>query len=316
MANVSTMKPFARGDIFVGCTLLNREDDDHAGDGRIIQYDSEFREKGVLWTEGTTHLVGGLAFAPDGTLWAFDSNSYSVIRVSPEGRQLPRIHFADRAFSNINFAADGSIYLGEHLVGNTVRLRPGSKLGTTLPKMPGTDLFGHGHLLHFTQDGKLLKEYATPVHGGMTSFLGLTSAALRADGKTILYLSELSDSIRVYDLVGDQRLPDLLSYPADSGQLAISIMYTGDQRLLHVRAKGREGFFLDELSEAGEVLRSYTLPGPGWASMGRSIEKGIVLMGNFFTGEAAKLDLASGEMVAKASTGTQRSLAGIAQYPG
>ena len=316
MAHASTMQPFARGDIFVGSTLLNREDDDHAGDGRIIQYDSNLNEKGVLWTEGTTHLIGGLAFAPDGTLWAFDSNSYSVIRVSPEGRRLPQIHFADRSFSNINFAADGTIYLGEHMVGNTVRLRPGSKLGTTLSKMPGTDLFGHGHLLHFTQDGKLLKEYATPVHGGMTSFLGLTSAALRADGKTILYLSELSDGIRVYDLVNDRRLPDFLSYAPDSGQLAISIMYTSDGRLLHVRAKGREGFFLDELSEAGEVLRSYTLPGAGWASMGRSIEKDIVLMGNFFTGEFGKFNLASGEMVARAATGTQRSLAGLAQYGG
>src|SRR3990170_3429217 len=151
MANVSTMQPFAKGDIFAGATLLNREDDDHAGDGRIIQFDSNLKEKGVLWTEGTTHLVGGLSFAPDGTLWAFDSNSYTVIRVSPEGRQLPRIKFADRAFSNVNFAKDGTIYLGEHLVGNTIRLRPGTTLGTTLPKLPGTDRFGDGHLFRFSR---------------------------------------------------------------------------------------------------------------------------------------------------------------------
>ena len=66
MANQSTMQPFAKGDIFAGATLLNRQDDDHAGDGRIFQYDSNLNEKGVLWTEGTTHLVGGLAFGPDG----------------------------------------------------------------------------------------------------------------------------------------------------------------------------------------------------------------------------------------------------------
>mgnify|MGYP001328680714 CR=1 FL=1 len=131
MSNVSTMQPFARGDIFAGATVLNRADDDHAGDGRIIQYDSNLQEKGVLWTEGTTHLIGGLAFAPDGTLWAFDSNSFQVLRVSPQGKQLPKIKFADRAFSNINFAKDGTIYLGEHLVGNTVRTRPGTTLGTT-----------------------------------------------------------------------------------------------------------------------------------------------------------------------------------------
>ena len=316
MANASTMKPFARGDIFAGSTLLNRKDDDHAGDGRIIQYDSNLQQKGVLWTEGTTHLVGGLAFAPDRTLWAFDSNSHTVIRVSPEGKQLPRIRFADRAFSNINFAADGSIYLGEHLVGNTVRLRPGSTLGTTLPKLPGTDRFGDGRLYQFTQDGKLLREFATPVHGGMPGFLGLTGAALRADGKTMLYLSELSDSIRVYDLVNDRPLPNLVTYPPESGTMVISIMYTPDGRLLHVRAKGREGFFLDQLSETGEVIRSYTLPGPGWANMGKSIEKDTILIGNFFTGQLGKFSLASGEMLATAETGTQRSLAGLAQFAG
>ena len=31
MANVSTIKPFAKGDILIGVTLLNRADDDHSG---------------------------------------------------------------------------------------------------------------------------------------------------------------------------------------------------------------------------------------------------------------------------------------------
>ena len=64
----STMQPFVKGDVFVGATLLNNPADDHAGVGRIIQYDANLKEKGVLWVNGTTHLVGGLTFAPDGTL--------------------------------------------------------------------------------------------------------------------------------------------------------------------------------------------------------------------------------------------------------
>jgi hypothetical protein len=316
MTNASTMQPFARGDIFAGATLLNVKEDDHAGDGRIFQYDGNLKEKGVLWTAGTTHLIGGLAFAPDGTLWGFDSNSFTVIRVSPEGKQLPTIKFADRAFSNINFAKDGTIYLGEHLVGNTVRLRPGSTLGTTLPKLPGTDRFGDGHLFNFTQDGKLLKEFATPVHGGMPGFLGLTGSALRADGKTMLYLSELSDGIRVYDLVNDRQLPNLVTYAPDSGNMAMTVMYTRDGKLLHIRANFKAGFFLEHLSESGEVVRSYPLPGPGWAAVGRSAEPDVVLMGNFFTGSVAKFSLKSGEIIAQAETGVQRSLAGLAQYPG
>ncbi|MEZ5565276.1 MAG: hypothetical protein R3F24_07030 [Gammaproteobacteria bacterium] len=126
-----------------------------------------------------------------------------------------------------------------------------------MPKVPGTDLFGYGHLYHFTQDGKLLKEYATPVHGGMPGFLGLTGAALSADGKSILYLSELSDSIRCWDLVTDKALPNLVTYAPDSGNMAISVMYTNDRKLLHVRANFKAGFFLEELSADGKVLREY-----------------------------------------------------------
>ena len=56
------MKTFEEGDILVGATLLNNPDDDHAGPGRIIQFDSDLNHKGTLWTDNTTHLVGGLKF--------------------------------------------------------------------------------------------------------------------------------------------------------------------------------------------------------------------------------------------------------------
>ena len=64
----STMKPFEAGDIFLGCTYLNDEVDDHKGDGRILQYTNNLEPKGVLWTEGTEHLVIGLTIDPDGVL--------------------------------------------------------------------------------------------------------------------------------------------------------------------------------------------------------------------------------------------------------
>ncbi len=50
--------------------------------------------------------------------------------------------------------------------------------------------------------------------------------------------------------------------------------------------------------------------------MGQSIEKDIVVIGNFFTGTVATFSLASGEITARAETGVQRSLAGVTQYPG
>ena len=62
MTNESDLKPFENGDILAAATILNNPDDDHAGDGRIIQYDSNLNVKGTLWTKNTTHLVQGLKF--------------------------------------------------------------------------------------------------------------------------------------------------------------------------------------------------------------------------------------------------------------
>ena len=162
MTKDSTIQPFAKGDILVGATLLNNDADDHAGDGRIIQYDSDLNEKGVLWVDGTTHLVGGLQFGPDGNLWAFDNIAHSVLRISPEGKQLPEIKFAERSFSHCCFAPDGSILMGEHLVGDGSGfpewMGKFADMGTTLAKIPGEDVFGHGHIFRFTMEGELIKE--------------------------------------------------------------------------------------------------------------------------------------------------------------
>ena len=94
-------------------------------------------------------------------------------------------------------------------------------------------------------------------------------------------------------------------------------MYTRDGKLLHIRANFKAGFFLraPERERRGDprVSAARSAAGP---RMGKSTEKDIVLLGNFFTGTVAKFSLATGEIVAKAETGVQRSLAGLAQYPG
>ena len=98
------MQPFAAGDIFLGCTELNDPDDDHAGAGRILQYGRDLDPKGVLWTEGGRHLVGGLNFGRKGVLWAF--NDLAVIHVDPKtGRQLPLSpRFLPRVYRSASFA--------------------------------------------------------------------------------------------------------------------------------------------------------------------------------------------------------------------
>jgi hypothetical protein len=316
MANVSTIQPFAKGDILVACTLLNNATDDHAGDGRIIQYDANLNEKGVLWVEGTTHLITGLRFGPDGNLWAFDSNSFSVVRVTRQGKQLPRIHFADRSFSSASFTPRGTVLMGEHLVGNTIKLPPERPLGTTLCKVPGTDLFGYGHVYEYSLDGKPVKEFHTATNGGMAGFLGVTTTSLAADGRTLVYTSETGTQVFQYDVVADKQLPDLVSYTPGTGEMALLALHRPDGTLLMIKANFRTGFFLQHLQPDGTVAKEWALPGPGWANIAECQDADTILLGNFFTGVVAKFNLGTGAITAKAETNVKRSLAGVVQVAG
>jgi len=319
MTKESTIQPFAKGDILVGCTLLNNPEDDHAGPGRIIQFDADLNKKGELWVEGTTHLVGGLKFAPDNTLWAFDSNAHCVLRISPEGKQLPEIKFAERSFSHINFAPDGTVLMGEHLVGDGSNfpewMGTYETMGTTLTKIPGEDVFGHGHIFRFTMDGELIKEYQNEVHGGMTGFLGCTTASLSADGKTMLYSSETGPRVMQYDLEADKQLPDFLTFEPRAGMVLVAT-YQPDGTVLMLKGVSRTDFVLQHLSADAEELRTYELPSAGWAIISPTSDANVILLGNFFSGTVAKFDLDKGEITAEVTVGVERSLAGIAEFPG
>src|SRR5690606_209254 len=165
MTKQSTLKPFAPGDIFLGCTyLMNVPGDDHAGEGRILQYDRNGVPKGTLYTEGTTHLIVNLRFGPDGTLWAFDPFAHAVVRVSPEGRQLPAVDFGDRAWGNVVFPPDGGVVLGEYLNGD----RPYE--GGMMRLLPGTGVVGYGRIARFDADFRPVAEYEGNTDPSLTGF--------------------------------------------------------------------------------------------------------------------------------------------------
>ena len=307
MNSESTLQAFAPGDVFAGATLLNDPDDDHAGRGRIIQYDADLNEKGVLWIDDSTHLVGGLKVDPEGVLWAFDSNAHLVIRVGPDGQRLEHREFAKRSFSNVNFGPQGQVYLAEHMVGSEIRL----PLQTVLTRMPGSDRLGDGHVFEYAPGGELVAEHATETHGGMGGFLGVTHSTLAPDGETLVYASETGKRIMRFDLKASRQRPDVLNLPdEDRRAMCFAVGYSRDGALLHMR-----GNAVEVLSEQGERLRELPLPGFGWATMCVSADGEHVLGGNFFTGEIARLSLESGEITAGANVGVERSLAGIAEYP-
>lgn len=314
----STMQPFAPGDIFLGLTDLNDPTDDHAGDGRIVQYDADFRKKGELWTEGGRHLVGGLNFGPGGLLWAF--NDLSVIHVDPKtGRQLPlSTKFRPRVYRSVNFGPDGSAYLGEHMLAKDPP--PGIEKLTTIrfPRLPDTGWLGHGRIYKYDRDWNLVREWDVDHCPELTGFKGVTHSTIHPSGRFIAYTAETSKRIMRFDVVNERQMPDLVKYPGDDirdGNWVIALRYRPDGTLLATRSRT-----MDLIDEDGRTLREYSLGDTyGWAEVMPCRDPRHVLLANIWTGIAAKYDLERGEIVATLDTGfkaPRRSLAGIAEYPG
>ena len=306
----NTMQPFELGDIFLGCTELIDDIDDHKGNGRILQYDKDLNLKGILWTEGTEHLVIGLKIDPKGILWAFDMHNHVVIRVSPDGKQLPNHHFANRAFSNVTFDKDGNIYLGEALVGNTPY--PGSYM----KRLPGSDLLGEANIYKFDSKLQLQEIYEVAYSPEFHNFKGITHSTMHPSEAFITYTTEIGKKIMRYDIQQSKQMDDLLVLPGDltDQNVAIAVNYLNDGRLLHSR-----GDRIEILNEDGAIIQTIGLEEYGWgiAQVSPSYDQEHFFTANIFTGVAMKIRISDGEILGSIDTGyraPKRSLAGIAEY--
>lgn len=309
----STIQAFAKGDLFVAATELNNTEDDHAGRGRILQFDADLKPKGVLWLAETTHLVGGLKFDPQGVLWAFDSQEFVVLNVHRDGRVVRRREFGARAFSHVNFAADGTLLFGEHVTGDSIKPEVQARMHTKIPFMPGTTRFGDGHVFRFRPDGTLIKEYGTQTHGGMGGFLGVTMSAISPDGSTLVYCSETGPRLMRYDLIADRQLPDLQSftppYPPGPPPMFFGMVYAKDGTLYVLR-----GASIHVVDAGGNTMRQIPLEGFGWATIELAADQRHAFVSSFFSGEVAKIDLTSGAKVGSIATGAAKAVAGLAEY--
>ena len=307
---VSTVKPFAKGDILVAATIMDNPTDDHGGTGRLIQYDENLQPKGELYLQGTRHKVGGLTFAPDRTLWAFSQLTPTVVEIAPTGVQKPVRTFSDRMYSSVTFGRDGSLYFGEHMMGNQTG-HP--SVTTKFRLLPGRDVIGDGHVFRHSADGKLLQEYATVANGGMFGFLAVTSTVLADNDSRLIFVSETGKRVMQYDLKNDKQLPDLADFTSNPDVPMVLVMNaTPDGRLLISTARG----FLVMDPKTGAVLRNYPLEGMGWAAVNSSPDGQFAVIGNFFSGDIVKVRLSDGTIVARNNVGQKESLSGIAQFPG
>lgn len=308
-------RAWATGDVFVAATELNNADDDHAGRGRVLQYDADLNLKGALYIEQTTHLIGGLKFDTDGVLWAFDSQGFRVLNIHRDGRVILRSEFGTRAYSHVHFCRDGSLLFGEHVVGDAVRPEMQARMKTRIPFMPGSTRLGDGHVWRFSRDGKLLTEYATATHGGMGGFLGVTMSSLSPDERTLVYCSETGPRLMRYDLAMNRQLPDLQSFeppfPPGPPPMFFGMQYATDGQLYVLR-----GAAIEVVDEQGKTQRAIPLPGFGWALMSLMSDGEHCLVSNFFTGEVARIHLASGEKQASVMAGAPKSVAGLVEYRG
>jgi hypothetical protein len=310
MLKVSTMKPFAPGDIFLGCTyLVNRGDDDHAGEGRILQFDRNMVPKGTLYTEGTSHLVINLRFAPDKTLWAFDPFAHTVVRVSPNGEQLPNHDFGERGWGSVCFGPQQQIYLCEYLKGD----KPYA--GGDMQLLPGTGVVGYGRIAEFDSKLEKIRELDNETADSMTGFHGVTHCTLHPDGDVIAYITDLGMRVLRYDVVNDRQLPDLVTFPGGEEYVrrwTTGVAYLGDGTLLLLR-----GSFIDLIDGDGGTIRTITLDEYGYAMITISGDEQHVFVTNIFTGVMSKVDLETGQIVGAIDTGMvkpYRTLAGVAEY--
>jgi hypothetical protein len=307
----STLKPFAPGDIFLGCTYLNNPHDDHMGEGRILQLDRNFVLKGTWYTPGTRYFIVGCKVGPDGTLWGFDCHDHIAVRATPDARELEPWD-SGRSFGSVNWDRDGNHYFGEYMIGTEIWK------GTSAKRLPNGTL-GDGCLYKYSPDLKPLKTYRCENAPEATGFKGVTHSTLHPSGGFITYTTETARRLMRYDIRNDRQMPDLASYDGDpfdrqDRRWFIAPAYLSDARLLCTDATG-----LAIYDEEGRMLQHIDLPGYGWAQVVPDVDERYALAANVWTGTAARIDLKEGKVVVQMDVGFTapfRSLAGIAVYRG
>jgi len=154
-----------------------------------------------------------------------------------------------------------------------------------------------------------LQSWHPEYHGGMSGSMAITHSVLAADQRTLIYVSETGPRLMRFDLQTGKQLPDLQSFPEGQRQMFFDLIAGPDQSLLVCR-----GDRVDQLSDDGEVLRSYPLEGFGWSVIGTAMPR-LAYVANWFTGEVVRLDLDSGAVTARVNI-APKCIAGLAQYPG
>ena len=242
-------------------------------------------------------------------LWAFDPFEYTVVRVSPDGVQLPNHDFGQRGWGNVCFGPAGQIYLGEYLNGD----KPYE--GGDMQTLPGTNVVGYGRIAEFDAALNPVREFAPDLSPSLTGFHGITHTIMHPDAKTYTYMTDLGMRVMRYDVAADQQLDDLVTYPGGEAYMrkwTTGVEYLDDGTLLLLR-----GSFIDFIGADGQSQRTVELDEYGYAMITLGKDQQHVYVTNIFTGVMSKVVIETGDIVGQIDTGLakpQRSLAGVAVY--
>ena len=290
MTNQS-LSPFSSGDIFVPAPRLDPSARYPTGQGVIRHYDADFRLKAEVDT-GHTGLISSLGLSPEGVLHALDPQARARNLYGPDGQPRPVPPAPDAGFGSILFLADGGYLMGEHLCGG-----------------PGP-FAGHGKVMRFAADGRLLASFDTEVNGGVGGFLGVTHMALTADGRTLFHVSETGPSLYAHDLPTNRRL-GAIHTRTDPPAMLFGLTMLRDDRL--VIALGNRLRLLDT---NGSPLRDIELPpGRGWANIVLRPGGHSLFVLDFLGGQLAELSLPDFTCLRCLDLGNPHGLTSLAEVP-
>ena len=285
------------GDLLVAATDVDDTQVDlrrHAGAGRILHYDRDFRLLGE-WRTGQTGLVVGLALDPgDGRLYACDPGSQTISVFSASGQLLGLAPALPRArIGALLFTAAGRFVAGLH-----------SRIGED-PAHPASQLY-FGSL-----EPPVCRGLAVTVDGGRQGFHCVTHMALHPDRRTLFYVSEAGRRLLRFDLQSEQQLPDLLSFAAEDPRGTFGPAVLADGKVWIATGRGA-----DCLAPDGQLLRSVAPDiERGWSRLTLANDGNSYFLGNFIDGILEQRKAADGRLLASLDIRRRYSLSGVVQVP-
>ncbi len=285
------------GDLLVAATDVDDTEVDlrrHAGAGRILHYDPDYRLLGE-WRTGQTGLVVGLALDPgDGRLYACDPGSQTISVFSTSGQLLGLSPALPRArIGALLFTAASRFVAGLH-----------SRIGED-PAQPASRLYA-GSL-----EPPVCRGLAAAVDGGRQGFHCITHMALGPDQRTLFYVSEAGRRLMRFDLQSEQQLPDFLHFAADDPRGTFGPAVLADGKVWIATGRGAECFAADGqllCSVAPDIER-------GWSRLTLANDGACFFLGNFLAGILEKRSSADGRLLASLDIKRRYSLSGVVQVP-